>query len=346
MRKQKILVCGYFGYITNQIDGQTIKTRNIFKLVSEKLKNSDISYFDSQLLSFSKWQLFKLLHKLCKADYLVYLPGKKNLKYIFPIIYYFSKILNIKIIYSVVGGWLADYLNETPKYVTMMQNLEVLLVETCYLKRTLENKYAFTNVTLFPNFRITNYKPVIKNNNNFNIVFMARITEKKGVEMIFDFVEYYSQNKKSNKAVSVNFYGPIDIEYKNRFEFLLNTHDMAVYNGIVEPENVYEILNKQDLLVLPTYYEGEGCPGSIIDAYISGIPVVVSKWKNLPEFVEEGLTGYIFNLDNKEEFFNYIIRLIDNPVLLYNKKKSAINKSKEYTKEYAWRILQNYIKEY
>lgn len=344
MKNQKILVCGYFGYVTNQIDGQTIKTRNIFKLISEKMNNSDISYFDSQLFSFSKWKLLNLLYRLCKIDTLVYLPGEKNLKYIFPFIYYSSKIFKFKIIYPVVGGWLADYLDKNPKFIKMVKDMDALLVETYYLKQILENKYAFKNVTVFPNFRITDYKPVIKNNNNFNIVFMARITEKKGVEMVFDFVEYYSQNKKSDKPVSVNFYGPIDIEYKNRFEFLLNTHDMAVYNGIVEPENVYEILNKQDLLVLPTYYEGEGCPGSIIDAYISGIPVVVSKWKNLPEFVEEGLTGYTFNLNNKEDFFNYIIKLIEDPVLLYNMKKASLNKSKEYTKEYAWSILNDYMK--
>ena len=35
----KVLVLGYFGYQTNQLDGQTVKTRDVYRLAKELRQN-------------------------------------------------------------------------------------------------------------------------------------------------------------------------------------------------------------------------------------------------------------------------------------------------------------------
>lgn len=35
--QKNILIIGYFGYVTNQLDGQTIKTRNVFDLIKRNV---------------------------------------------------------------------------------------------------------------------------------------------------------------------------------------------------------------------------------------------------------------------------------------------------------------------
>lgn len=47
LRTKKILVFGYFGYVTNQLDGQTIKTREIYELIKSH-DEYDVCYADTQ----------------------------------------------------------------------------------------------------------------------------------------------------------------------------------------------------------------------------------------------------------------------------------------------------------
>ena len=92
----------------------------------------------------------------------------------------------------------------------------------------------------------------------------------------------------------------------------IKKYSNITFNGFTEPDDVHLILSSYDVLVLPTRYKGEGFPGAIIDAYIAGLPVVVSKWRDIPSFVDEGVTGYIYNLENEKEFYDYLIKMGEN----------------------------------
>ena len=152
-----ILVLGYFGYQTNQLDGQTIKTRNIYELLCKH--NDFVDFFDTQSI---RNHLFALFLKLLNCHTLVYLPGQNSLKYIFPFVFVLSRILKIRIIYPVVGGWLDVFLQGKKIYMWMLKKICVLLVESSDLQKNLIKKYGFSNVCLFPNFRIN--VPEIKSN--------------------------------------------------------------------------------------------------------------------------------------------------------------------------------------
>jgi len=54
-----------------------------------------------------------------------------------------------------------------------------------------------------------------------------------------------------------------------------------------------ETIQKYDVLILPTFYQGEGYPGVIIEAYSLGLPVITTNWKAIPEIVENRKTGLL-----------------------------------------------------
>lgn len=54
-----------------------------------------------------------------------------------------------------------------------------------------------------------------------------------------------------------------------------------------------EVLKNYDALLFPTYYEGEGFAGTIIDAFAAGLPVIASDWKYNSEIIKQGITGVI-----------------------------------------------------
>jgi len=109
-------------------------------------------------------------------------------------------------------------------------------------------------------------------------VFIGHVKREKGIVELIEAAEYLPEQ------VSVDVYGPFtgdlsekDFEGKRRI----------AYRGILEPEKVCSTLIQYDALALPTYHFGEGYPGVVIEAFMTGLPVVCTRWQALPEIVDE-----------------------------------------------------------
>ena len=55
---------GYFGYLTNQLDGQTVKTRDVYRLVKEQLGECKVDYFDTQEFQNNKMKILNVLKRI------------------------------------------------------------------------------------------------------------------------------------------------------------------------------------------------------------------------------------------------------------------------------------------
>jgi len=337
----KILVLGYFGYITNQIDGQTIKTRDVYSLLKDKCKE-EVDYFDTQSFRISKLNLLKMMWMVLRADSIFYLPAHNNLKYLFPIVYLISKLFHSKLNYLVVGGWLYDFLKNMPLHRYMLKNINSIYTETDHLYINLR-KYGFNNLSKLHNFRIIDfpiYQEKYKLKKEIRLVFMARVHPLKGTDLLFE-IERRLINMGIN-YVSIDIYGPIFKDYEE--DFLNKIQNSSVkYCGIVQPSNVYTILQDYDLMLFPTKYYTEGFPGTILDSYISLVPVVASNWLNAKEFIDHGETGYIVDFNNDELFINKVVDIINNPDCIYSLKDYIKVKREDYSHERAWKILEETI---
>ena len=58
--------------------------------------------------------------------------------------------------------------------------------------------------------------------------------------------------------------------------------------------------------MLPTFYEGEGYPGAIIEAFSLGLPVISTHWKAIPEIVKDQQTGILIEPNTVEAFVKAI----------------------------------------
>lgn len=109
-------------------------------------------------------------------------------------------------------------------------------------------------------------------------VYLGQIHSRKGIR------ELISAGERMDEGVTVDVYGTLDYDIDEReFDGLTRVR----YCGSVAPENVHEVLSRYDALVLPSYHAGEGYPGVILEAYGAGIPVVATRWRALPELVDD-----------------------------------------------------------
>jgi len=65
------------------------------------------------------------------------------------------------------------------------------------------------------------------------------------------------------------------------------------YVGPIAPADVPALLVAHDVLVFPTYHEGEGLPGIVIEALQLGLPVVATRFRALEELLTHDTDGLL-----------------------------------------------------
>lgn len=344
---KEICILGAFAFRSPYYDGQTIKTRNLLSLLQNK--GVDVSYFDTQDLKFNRFSIIKLLRKIITCKTLYYLPAQNNLEYLFPIIYLISILSKTKIQYFVVGGWLVEFLHDKPAHRKKLSKIGGIHCETRFMKDALEKKYNFNNVDVFPNFRVSDFMPTpYHEEGKLKLVFLARVVKMKGIDTIFSLCEKIRDECLSDN-ITIDFYGPRQ-DYENDkdgskefFDNNIQKFNFAKYCGTLSPSNINSTLEKYDVMLLPTHYYTEGLPGSILDAYMSGIPIIVTKWKYATEFVEDGKSGIIIPFeDDGTALFEAVIKLYKNYDILRYMKNEAKKKWHDYSEEVAWELLCKY----
>jgi glycosyltransferase involved in cell wall biosynthesis len=111
------------------------------------------------------------------------------------------------------------------------------------------------------------------------------------------------------------------------------------FRGPFKRENLSEALNDQDVVVLPSL-----CPESfslvIREANSLGLPVIASRIGAIPEAVEEGVNGLLFEPGDVEGLTRCMSRFIDEPNLI-EKMASKMPKVK-WMPEHAMELIKIY----
>jgi len=229
----------------------------------------------------------------------------------------------------------------------MEQNkkIKAILPQIFKVDKELKEKYGFTNSELLPNFRFVDIKPQQdkRSDETLRIVYMARIQKAKGYDVL---IELGKKILEQGINATIDFFGQVDLLEEQEFYNNVNSVSSVVkYNGALNPVDIYRTLSSYDILILPTKYYTEGFPGSILDSYLSGIPVIVTRWKHAQEFVVDGMSGFIVDFSNPlPEIETHVKTLCKNKLLLADMKRAATQEGLKYTDKTAWAILSKYLK--
>jgi glycosyltransferase involved in cell wall biosynthesis len=82
------------------------------------------------------------------------------------------------------------------------------------------------------------------------------------------------------------------------------------FHGTIPRSEVLELMRTAALFVLPSAFEN--CPNVIIEAFVSGCPVVASDTMGARELITNGKTGLLFDKDNMDELTAILNRLLEN----------------------------------
>lgn len=305
---QELLIVGSIPHKNknSSIGGTTILMQNLLSFL-----NGKISY---RLITFNKF-FFKgatLLNAIYTTVMLiVYVPFSKYVMintsrngafYIAPFVYLYCKLFSVKFIFRMFGGNLVDLIKSNPKilvslFFNTVAKANLIFVETKALVNYMGK--INTNVKWYPNIRKINDDDCIAPSDyKKRFVFIGHIKKSKGI------AEIIGAFNSLNNSYSVHLYGIIkDDVFKN-----LSLHNNINYMGVLEPSEVIPTLRNYDVLILPTYHLGEGYPGVIIEAYSQGLPVITTRWKQIPEIVLNNKTGFLITPKSETELIKAIMK--------------------------------------
>ena len=259
-----------------------------------------------------------------------------------------NKLFHRRLHYSVIGGWLQDLLPNHPDVMKALHDFTGIYVETKTMMDALQ-KLGFTNVYVVPNCKPLS---IIKKNDldtsysePYKLVTFSRVTEKKGIGTAANSV--MKLNKKyGRKVFTLDIYGPVDPgEDESWFAELRKSFtDAITYRGNAPFDKSVEILSGYFALLFPTQYFTEGIPGTIIDAYAAGVPVIASKWKSFADVVEEGITGLGYDFNTTTDLEKIMEKIITDPSIITNLKQGCVRKANDFLPQNAIKPLIDRIK--
>lgn len=106
----------------------------------------------------------------------------------------------------------------------------------------------------------------------------------------------------------------------------LGIEDVVIFTGF--RNDIPSILKQVDFMAHTAIYEG-GAPWVILEAMMSGVPIVSTSAITIPEFVIDGETGYIAENCNPDDIAEKITKMIEK-----NNRKSMGKKAAEIARKY------------
>ena len=192
---------------------------------------------------------------------------------------------------------------------------------------------GFKEVYLIPNFVNSKEYLYPKNNDEFIVLFLARIDKQKGIDLLPEIIK-----KVLSKNKEIKFYiaGSGRKYYENILRKLENKYPNNVkYFGFITGQEKVNIIHKSSLLLTPSRSE-TGVPTlSIGEALVSGVPFLGSNIVSFRDLINiyDKKFGWIVDNYNSESFANKILEIYNywknNPNEYFELRKYIANKARE-----------------
>src|SRR5438477_2960418 len=143
-----------------------------------------------------------------------------------------------------------------------------------------------------------------KDGNIFRLLYLSMCHREKG---LFDLLEavalFHLKLRKLNSPIRVrldvagDFFHELE---RNEFEKRIAQPDLqdertpvVKYHGFSEREAKSRLLRESDCFCLPTYYQAEGQPVSLVEALAFGLPVITTRWRAIPDLFPPDYPGLV-----------------------------------------------------
>lgn len=130
------------------------------------------------------------------------------------------------------------------------------------------------------------------------VLYFGRYSEEKGIGTLLQVCK---------KLPEINFVFAGDGPLKEEIEELSNAKNL----GFLQGEELYKVIGEARFVVVPSIWY-ENCPFTVIESQCLGTPVIGSSLGGIPELIEVGKTGELFEAGNVEQLARKVYDVWNN----------------------------------
>lgn len=349
MNIKKIGVWGQFGDGGKIADGQAVRTTIITEEIKKRYGAENIA-----IVNTNNWRrhpvsfLFKTIKLNACCEKVVIFPADNGFKVVVPILDITNRIWKRELYNVVIGGYLPGLLAKRTSYIKMLQKYNALFVQTERIRQALQ-QFSLKNIHILSNLKrlktlekeniYTNHSLLVK------LCVVSRITNDKGISCAIDAVKMANEILGEN-LIHLDFFGIIADEYANEFKRLLQENDSFVsYCGVLDFDKTTEVLKEYFLLLLPTFYYGEGFPGCVVDAYNAALPIVATDWNYNRDVIKDGYNGLIVPAKDPKRMSEAILRFYRNREFSFQIAINNLGDAEKYKPDHVLRDFYCFLDE-
>jgi glycosyltransferase involved in cell wall biosynthesis len=255
----------------------------------------------------------RVLASLCaswrRVDVVSFHASDRGMLLCGPLVVVIGRLLGMRVVLRLFGGSFGDfYADANPIVQWIMRRFilssDAVLLQTQRMIRQLQPQSS-GNLVWFSTYIKAAPHPVTDETIDpgatcDRFVFLGHLWRTKGIEIIL------GAAGELPARCSIDVYGPLD-EYSAES---INDRGLGRvrYCGVLTHEQVDTALWGYDCLVLPTHHPGEGYPGVIVEAFAHALPVVTTRWRAIPEIVDDSC-GILIEPENSAEFLQALLAL-------------------------------------
>ena len=336
--RYKFGICGPFDFAEQGTGGQSVKTREFYLALSDAVGKDKIRILESTGYKKNPIKFFlEYIWMLRYCEHLIIFPAQNGIRLLAPLSAWLKG--KGKVHYSVIGGWLPQLVREKPSLKKYLASFDTILVETNVMKIELESQ-GLNNIQRLLNFK--RLKPVsedeLQQHEPVRFCYFSRVAKEKGVE---DAIAAVKQINSTSIRCIFDVYGPVIPEYEKEFTEICKSLPKEIrYCGKIAPEKSIETLREYDIQIFPTRFPTEGIPGSIVDSYFAGVPVLAAKWNSFDDVVKDGKTGIGYEQRSLSDLCTKMEWMLNHMPQVEIMKSNCLIEAKEYTPQ---RVIQTFF---
>ena len=322
MKKLRVLV---IGPSTQGAKGGMATVLNVMREDAALNSKADLTFYSSYIEApfFKKacyclWRLLRCILLLPKYDVIhihstAFASAFRKALYV-----YLAKMAGKKVIIHLHTAQYVDYyLNLSPwKQRFLRRSLELSDLVLCLsdvLKRYCEASIGLKHCAVLNNSIDTDHYGRIHEEKGaypHQLLFLGKVVPGKGV---YDLIEVLRRLKEEGKPVSCIIAGDGETDKLGALVESYGLQDLVQLPGWVDGDKKMELLKNCTALILPSYREG--LPMSILESMAAGKAIISTAIAAIPEVVEEGVNGWLFQPGDQEALYQILLNYRENQEL-------------------------------
>lgn len=156
-----------------------------------------------------------------------------------------------------------------------------------------------------------------KNYDTIDITYIGTLGKHKGVHTL---INAFKTIDDENVRLHIIGKGYDEEEFKE----MAKDDDRIIFHGFVDNKDIMKYYELTNILVIPSICY-DNSPLVIYESFSTGTPVIGSNIGGIPELIDDGYNGFLFESDNSDSLKEKLVKIINNKELLKTFEDNAFN---------------------